>query len=587
MGCLYSDLSMGGEKPNFIQQLMQRRVMRSISLYLVSAFVILQVADITFEPLGLPTWVMQALIVMLVAGLPATAILAWVFDLTRDGVVRTGSKTDLLPGPSFTTARKIEVVVIVLLGVALAWFMWTQSGGANHAPSSTVNRSVAVLPFASLGGEDHLALGLTNELTSTLSIIPDLHVASFSFAALGQLASDMEIAQALKVEHLVKGTVQQANEQLRVTAQVVRARDGKVLWSLTQDRALTDIFTIQDEIATNVAVNLKSTLYREALAASAATRTDNLGAYQAYLQALRHGGIRWHLAAEHAHRAVSLDPDFVPAITLLAQAYLTRLGGSIPFNEAHPLAQNFAQQALQLAPDYPPALIVQAHLQRMARNYEAAERLFRRAKELAPNRPTLDLANFLRMRGDLNAALQEYEHSVNIDPLYLGMYGHALFAKGLYNRLFALHEPIARSGTVRTQSIAATNLALWHAHLGHAPASDRWLEYAMELAQQTDSTTTIGVLSLVLHKVGRQREAAAYLAQLEELASRQYVSPAGLFWAYYGAGDLQRAFIALNRAVDENVLILLMELKTSPLLDDLRDDLRFITVLDRLGLNDT
>ena len=566
---------------------MQRRVMRAMSLYLVSAFVILQVADITFEPLGLPAWVLQGLIAVLVAGLPATAVLAWIFDLTRSGIVRTGDEEAAQQAPAFTTARKVEAVLIVALCIALAWFMYVQMSTESGGGVLTMNRSVAVMPFSSFGGEEHLALGLTNELTSALSIIPDLHVASYSFAAIGRLASDTEVARALNVEHLVKGSVQQANEQLRVTAQVLRARDGKVLWSLKQDQPLTDIFAIQDEIATNVAINLRSTLYKEALEASAATRTDNLDAYQAYLQALRHRATRWHLVVEHAQRAITLDAEFVPAITLLAQAYLTRIGGSIPFDEAHPLAQEHARQALQLAPDYPPALIVQAHLERMARNYDAAERLFRRAKELAPNRPTQDLANFLRMRGDLDGALAEYEHSVNIDPLDLGFYGQALFAKGSYNRLFDLYEPLALTGPLRVRSIAVSNLALWYAHLGNEAKAREWLVHAVDYAKQTDSTATIGILAAVMHRLGHPQQAAAYLAQLEEQQRREYVSPAGLFWAYFGTGDLDRAFIALNRAVDENVLILLMELKTSPLLDELRNDLRFISVLDRLGLNGT
>ena len=117
---------MSEAKPNFIQQLMQRRVMRAMSLYLVSAFVILQVADITFEPLGFPTWVMQGLIAVLVAGLPATAVLAWIFDLTRGGIVRTDTESALDPVPALTTGRKVEVVLVILLCVVLAWFMYVQ-----------------------------------------------------------------------------------------------------------------------------------------------------------------------------------------------------------------------------------------------------------------------------------------------------------------------------------------------------------------------------------------------------------------------------------------------------------------------------
>jgi TolB-like protein/Tfp pilus assembly protein PilF len=580
-------------KPNFIQQLMQRRVMRALSLYLVCTFVILQVADITFEPLGLPTWVMQGLIAALVAGLPITAVLAWIFDITQGGIVRTDDSAieQAASVPAFSMARKIEVAIIALLSVGLAWLIYLQFAEQAEqtalASGTPLNRSVAVLPFANYGGEDHLALGLTNELTSALSTIPDLHVASYSFAALTELPSDNAKAEALNVRHLVKGSVQQSGDRLRVTAQVIRAKDGKVIWSLKRDQGMDDIFALQDEIATNVAVNLQSTLYTEALAAGAATRTDNLQAYNAYLRALRQEAREWPLVIEYLQQAIALDPQFVPALTLLAQAYLTRVGGTIPFNEAYPLAEKFAQQALALAPDYPPALIVQAHLQRMARNYDAAETLFRRAKQLAPNRPTLDLANFLRLRGDLDGALKEYEHSININPLNLGFYGQALFAAGQYDHLFETHEPFSMKGPTRWQALVSGNLAAWHTYAGNAQQANQWLDQTLALVDQSVSTATIGLLVNLLAQRGRDAEATELLDKLEALQARQYVSPAGLFWAYYGLGDLERAFLMLNRAVDENVLILLIELKTSPLLDPLRKDLRFISVLDRLGLNET
>ena len=90
-----------------------------------------------------------------------------------------------------------------------------------------------------------------------------------------------------------------------------------------------------------------------------------------------------------------------------------------------------------------------------------------------------------------------------------------------------------------------------------------------------------------LARTGRTAQANRYITELEQFAEEQYVSPAALFWAYLGIGDLDRTFIMLNRAVDENVFVVLMELTTSPLLDELRNDLRFINVLNRLGLDET
>ena len=137
--------------------------------------------------------------------------------------------------------------------------------------------------------------------------------------------------------------------------QVIRAHDGRVLWSYQIDTMIEDIFAVQDEIANNVAQNLKSTLYREALRINAALRTDNLAAYDAYLLALKYHPTNWPLVVENARKAVELDPDFVPAHTLLADAYLRRVGGNMEFATAYPLARSSAERALTLAPPLRPS----------------------------------------------------------------------------------------------------------------------------------------------------------------------------------------------------------------------------------------
>lgn len=554
-----------------------------LSLYLISSFVLLQIGDITFEPLGLPDWAMRVLIAALLIGLPTTLILAWLFDITPDGVVRTDIHT--AAHHTFGTARKIEIAVIVLLAASLAYFM-SRELSPEQATSMSV-RSVAVLPFLDISPENnHLARGLTAELTNTLAAIPDLHVASYSLSLLSGGLSDLEIARTLNVANLVKGSVQQMAQTLRVGAQVVRAQDSKVLWSYQVDRQIEDVFAIQDEIANNVARNLKSTLYREALSVNAQRRTDNIAAYEAYLMALHHRLAGWPKVLEHAERAAAIDPEFVPAHTLVANVYLRRVGGLIPFKEAYPLARASAETALSLDPDYAPALVVKAHLQRMARDYEGAEALFKRAKALAPNMPPRDLANFLVMMGRVDEALVEYQRALEIDPLDPGFYLSALFNSGAHQQAIEFLTPLALTGPPRARANDSATMAVWQVRLGNTSEADRWLDIAQKEVDRANSTVARGLLTYALAKRGRVEAARKQIARLEEMQQRLYVSPIGLFWGYYGLGDLERAFLLLNRAVDENVFMLLMELKTSPAFDDIRGDLRFVNVLERLNLNE-
>jgi len=574
---------MSERPPGFIQQLMQRRVMRVLSLYLISSFVLLQIGDITFEPLGLPGWAMRILIGALIVGLPIALILAWVFDITPEGVVRTDVRT--AARQTLGTARKVEIALIIVLTAALGYFMSRE--WLPEAAEQLSVRSVAVLPFTEIGPKNnYLARGLTAELTNTLAAIPDLHVASYSISRLGSGLTDLEIGQTLNVANLVKGSVQQMAQTLRVGAQVVRAQDSRVLWSYQVDKQIADVFAIQDEIANNVASNLRSTLYREALSRNAQTRTDNIAAYEAYLTALHHRPNGWPKVLEYAERSTRLDPEFVPALTLVANVYLRRVGGLVPFQEAYPLARHAAQKALALAPDYAPALIAQAHLERMARNYATAESLFRRAKTIAPNHPTRDLANFLLLMGRLDEALTEYHRSMEIDPLDPGFYVSALFNSGAHDQAIEYLTPIALTGPPRGRAINSATIAGWYVMLGNTAEADRWLDIALTEVAGANSAVAQGRMTYALAKQGRTEAAMDQVSRMEKAQQGRYVSPIGLFWGYYGLNDLDRAFLFLNRAVDENVLMLLLELKTSPAFDDIRNDLRFVNVLHRLKLNE-
>jgi TolB-like protein/Flp pilus assembly protein TadD len=279
-------------------ELRRRGVVKVVVSYAVVAFVLLQVAEITFDPLGLPDWSLAAAVVISIAGFPVVAIVAWVFDLGPSGVVRTGeSGTD---GAEVTAAE----------------------------PASTARvPSVAILPFEDLSPEhdqEFFCDGIAEEILGRLVQIKQLRVASrtSSFQFKAQPIDVGEIARRLKVDAVLERSVRKSGDRLRVTTQLFNAADGYHLWSESFDRELEDIFDIQEEIAANVARALEVTLAASAFEAFA---TKDVRAYEFYLKG-GHYFRRWgqrnvEFAAEMFERAVETDPTYALAWAALADSH--------------------------------------------------------------------------------------------------------------------------------------------------------------------------------------------------------------------------------------------------------------------------
>jgi TolB-like protein len=277
---------------SFFEELKRRNVVRVGIAYAITAWLLVQVADILFEAIGTPPWVMQALLVFLAVGFFVALFFAWAFELTPEGVKRETSidRTDSI-APQ--TGKKLDraiilglAAVIVIMGVERVWFAGQDSAppavetaqsastGQQTTPDTELaesesgkglndqrQESVAVLPFAAMSsGEDdeYFADGLTEEILNSLAGLPELLVTArtSSFHFKGKDLPIPEIARTLGVDHVVEGSVRRAGERVRITAQLIRADDGFHLWSDTYDRTLEDVFAVQEDIAENIAETL-------------------------------------------------------------------------------------------------------------------------------------------------------------------------------------------------------------------------------------------------------------------------------------------------------------------------------------------
>ena len=248
---------------DLLAELRRRHVFRVMIGYGVFAFAVLQVTEPIMHGADLPNWVLKAVLVGLVLGFPLAVILAWIFDLTAQGVKRTPSSTDP-QAPRFGRSRFLlplaasAAVLAVAAAGAGAWYAWKRAAQAPPAAGVPgAGPSIAVLPFTDMNPgkeQDYFGDGIAEEILGALSRVGGLRVPgrSSSFWFKGKNVDPAEIARKLGVTHLLEGSVRRSGSKLRISAEVVKASNGERVWSETYERELTDVFAIQDEIARSV-----------------------------------------------------------------------------------------------------------------------------------------------------------------------------------------------------------------------------------------------------------------------------------------------------------------------------------------------
>ena len=335
-------------------ELKRRKVFRVAVVYVATAFVILQAADIMLPRLGVPEWAMSLVVVLVVLGFPLALVLAWALELTPDGVRVTPATVQSGPAesaPSLLGKRTVVVAgVMVVLGIGLGagWFLNAGDSGPTEpttsladpaapdgAASAIPDASIAVLPFADLspkGDQQYFADGIAEEILNVLSRIEALSVTSrtsaFAFKSQSELGIP-DIAASLGVRHVLEGSVRKAADTIRITAQLIDARSDQRLWSGTFDRELTaqNVFAIQDEIAAAITEELARRLdVRIDGAPGAAGGTRDIDAYEAFLAGrdlfINRNYDNLAQSITMLEQAVAADPDFVRAHGWLAMAYI-------------------------------------------------------------------------------------------------------------------------------------------------------------------------------------------------------------------------------------------------------------------------
>jgi TolB-like protein/Tfp pilus assembly protein PilF len=458
---------------SFFGELKRRNVIRVAGLYLVGAWLVVQVAGTVLPMFGAPEWLPRTIVVLLAIGFVPAVILSWVFELTPEGLKRD---QDVAPERSITpqTGRRMDRMIILVLVLALGYFAFDKfvfaprreaALVANAVPNeskSVINeKSIAVLPFENRSEDKANAYftdGVQDEILTDLAKIADLKVISRTSVLQyksGVARNLREIALQLGVANVVEGSVQRLGNRVRVNAQLIDARTDAHLWAQTYDRDLADVFAIQSEIAKAIADQLQAKLSPNEKKAIEQPPTTDLAAFDLYSRAksllltanfsvTTEPDLR--KAIELLDEAVKRDPSFFDAYCQLAYAHeqLYAIRGSDHTPARLALAEAAVQAATRLRPDAAETHLARAqYLYYGLRDYAGALAQLEIARRALPNDPRLFELNgyILRRRGQQEEGLRNLERAAELDPrnfftlqqiaasyLYLRRYAEAIAA---------------------------------------------------------------------------------------------------------------------------------------------------------------
>jgi len=460
----------------------------------------------------------------------------------------------------------------------------------NPAPAATTDRSIAVLPFVDMSEEhdqEYFSDGLSEELIERLSHSPDLKVIArtSSFYFKGKQATIGEIANTLNVNHVLEGSVRKSGNALRITAQLIRAADGTHMWSQTYDRNLSDIFKVQSEIAGTVAQALKATL--NSAGEGTPKKETSAEAYNLLLEGNffsgRHTKADSNRAIEFYKRALGIDSDYALAWAKMASVYVRQAGNAwIPSSqEGIEKARELVQHALRLNPDLPEAHRILGQIYEVFDwDFHAAQAELGRVRDLNPDdlSAAASLAKLTAGRyGRLDPEITVYRRIITRDPLDADAHiqlAWSLLRAGRYEESVAASRQLV---LINPSYAGGYNLlALGLLYLGRTD------EALAAMQMESDEEFRLSAAPIVYWALGRQAESNAALSELETKYADGASVDIAEAHAYRGETDF--AFHWLDRAYRQHDSGM-FEVRTDPLLQNLRKDPRYQAVLVKMKLD--
>jgi TolB-like protein/Tfp pilus assembly protein PilF len=584
---------------NFFAELRRRNVYKVAVAYSVVGWLLVQVTTQVFPIFEIPNWALRLIVLAIIIGFPIALVIAWAFELTPEGLKRT-EVADAMPPASIGRKRYAWIYIVVIGAVISAALFFigrftVQNKTTTAAPNDIPSKSIAVLPFDSLSEDKsnaYFAEGVQDEILTRLAKVADLKVISrTSTQRFKSAPSDLrDIAKQLGVMNILEGSVQKANDKVRVNVQLINAMNDAHLWAEIYDRKLTDIFATESDIAKTIAETLQAKLTGSEKTAMSKKPTANPEAYELYLK----GRFFWNKRTaadlrkgiDYFNQAISKDPSYALAYAGLADSYviLSVFGAASP-QDSIPQARAAAKKALELDDT-----LAEAHASsgRIAGpfdfEFERSIAEFERAIQLNPN---YAMAHHWLSWGPLTAlgrfdrAIAEGKRAVELDPLSL--INNADLGGNVYLNSRRYDEAIAQ---LRKTIEIDPRFYIAHYYLGQAFQLKGQLTEAIAEYQKAveldDDPEALAYLGQAYARVGQRDEAQKILARLTEESKSRYVSGYSMALMFMGLGNKEHAIDALERAYREGAGNDLFTIRVDPMLDDLRGQPRFEALAEKI-----
>ena len=583
---------------NFFAELKRRNVYKVAVAYAVIVWLLIQVATQVFPFFEIPNWAVRLVVLVLIAGFPVALVFSWAFEITPEGIVR---ETDVESGKSIThhTGKKIVAITIALAIIAAGLLAFRLFGPKlvvpQHSEVATAipEKSIAVLPFDSLSEDKsnaYFAEGVQDEILTRLAKVADLKVISRTSTQHFKSEPDNlpQIAKQLGVAHVLEGSVQRANDQIRVNVQLINALTYAHLWADTFDRKLTDIFAVESEIAKTIADTLQAKLSGSEKTALSKKPTENPEAHELYLKGRHFWNLRTEAnikkALEYFQQAIEKDPSYALAYTGLADCYaIIPNYADRPPKEDYARALAAAHRAIELDDSLAEAHTALANALGADLQFAAAEAEFKRAFALDPNYASAHqwYGECLQSLGRFDESIAELQRARDLDPLSLII--NTILASVYYTagrneealqqlqRAFDLDSDFGVAYWVRGQIFETKG------------EPDKAIEDYKKSESATPLDQTQAVIACVYARSGRAADARKILDELMTESQHSYVSSYALAQIQATLGNKDEAVQLLEKAYDERSIPVggagVGGPKIDNRFDSLRDDPRFQKLL--------
>jgi adenylate cyclase len=579
---------MNGRK--FFAELKRRNVYKVAVAYIVGGWALSQGIAQVFPVFDVPNWIIRLIVLLLIIGFPIALILSWAFEIMPEGIRRT---QDVDPTkPRSVGGAWLYVVIagtLLLIGLFVLGEYSFRQARSNAQPVST--KSIAVLPLANLSndsGNEYFAAGIQDEIITRLAQIADLKVISCSSTQRykGEALNLRQVASELGVTNILEGSVQKANDEVRVNVQLLNALSDSHLWADSFDRKLTDVFAVESEIAKTVADTLRAKLTGHEAATLTARPTENSIAHELYLR----GRFFWNKrdtpdlqkALGYFREATAQDPKYALAWSGVADVYvlLPLFGGASPA-DAYPKANDAANKAIALDPNLAEAHTNLALLADLF-DFDASlsMREFEKAIELNPNYATAHHwfgNSLLEAIGDFNRSIAEMLRAVELDPFSIAInndLGFAYYVAGRYPEAIAqYHKTIDLDPNAYFVHSNLRQVLELNGDLRGAVA-----EYEKAVSLDDDPYS----LALLGHGKALTGDRDAALKILQQLSKpKRYLPDYSVAMVYLGLGDKDKAMDWFEKSFATHQPDL-NTIRFDPLLKPLHGDLRFEALAERI-----